>query len=286
MKVSVIVPAAGVGKRFASSSPAAGNAQATASKIELPLGDRPVFLRSIELFIRRPDVVQVILAVNPDTLDDFRFRWGDKLGFHGVKLVAGGKTERWETVLKALAAVDDRATHIAIHDAARPLASVALIDRVFAAAAEHGAVIPGLPVAATLKRVAAVKPRDEAADPLDAILGSAGKQTIEVKQVVGTVDRSELVEVQTPQVFERGLLTRAYAPLAAGKHDGRGITDDAGLVEALGQTVFVVEGEAINFKITRPQDLKLAEAWVKMTDQQQAAAAAKKRLFADDDDER
>jgi 2-C-methyl-D-erythritol 4-phosphate cytidylyltransferase len=275
MKISVILPAAGLGKRFAD---AEGR-----NKIELDLAGKPVFLRAVELFLNRPAVGQIILAVNPEAGDDFRFRWGDKLAFHGVTIVAGGKLERWETVLRSLDAVSTDCTHVAIHDAARPLTSAALIDRVFEAAAKYPAVIPGLPVAATLKRVAKVAIKDET-DPLDAILGEAGSKKIEVKRVVATVDRAELVEVQTPQVFEIGLLRRAYAPLSNGARDGKGITDDAGLVEALGETVHVVEGESTNLKITRPDDFKLAAAYIAATEQKAASSAAKKRLFRDEDE--
>ncbi len=281
MKIAVILPAAGLGKRFAGSAP--DPLAPTASKIELDLVGKPVFLRAVGLFLNRPIVGQIILAVNPDAVEDFNFRWADKLAFHGVKVVAGGRAERWETVLKAMEAIDGGCTHAAIHDAARPLTSAALVDRVFEAAGRHPAVIPGLPVAATLKRV--VPHQDAAAaDPLDAILGSEGKRAAPVKRVVATVDRSDLVEVQTPQVFELGLLRRAYAQISSGKLGGKGITDDAGLVESLGEPVYVVEGESTNLKITRPDDLKLAQAYLQMTEQKTAAEIGKKRLFKDEDE--
>lgn len=276
MKISIILPAAGLGKRFAD---AEGR-----NKIELDLAGKPVFLRAVELFLNRPVVGQIILAVNPDAVEDFQFRWGDKLAFHGVTIVAGGRVERWETVLRALDAVGESCTHAAIHDAARPLTSGALIDRVFEAAAKHPAVIPGLPVAATLKRIASVEPKADA-DPLDAILGGAGAEAVEVKRVVATVDREELVEVQTPQVFEVSLLRRAYAPLQSGRRDGKGITDDAGLVEALGEAVHVVAGESTNLKITRPDDFKLAAAYIEVNERKSATTLAKKRLFREEEDE-
>lgn len=283
MKIAVIIPAAGQSKRFHAGVSTGSNPPG--SKIEMDLAGRPVFLRAVELFLRRPLVGQIILAVNPDELDNFRFRWGDKLTFHGVKVVPGGRQERWETVLGALSAVDSDCTHVAIHDAARPLTSAALIDRVFEAAQQHPAVIPGLPVAATLKKVQPLAQPQLQADPLDAILGSAGKPVHALQQVMQTVDRTNLVEVQTPQIFELQLLRRAYAPIAQGKHSGQGVTDDAALVEAMGQTVVVVEGEAINFKITRPEDLNLARIIVTATAQKQAAELAKKRLFKDEDDD-
>jgi 2-C-methyl-D-erythritol 4-phosphate cytidylyltransferase len=276
MKIAVILPAAGASKRFAS-----GGQQT--NKLEQDLVGRPVFLRSVELFLNRPVVGQIILAVNPDTVDEFEFRWRDKLAFHGVTIVPGGKAERWETVLKAIEAIRPECTHAAIHDAARPLTSAGLIDRVFEAAAKRDAVIPGVPVAATLKRVEAVKD-DADVDPLDAILGSESKPLVEIKRVTQTVDRRDVIEVQTPQVFELGLLRRAYKQITSAKLTGAGITDDAGLVESLGESVYVVEGESTNLKITRPDDLRLAQAFVQANEQKEAVTIAKKRLFKDEDD--
>jgi len=283
MKIAVILPAAGRSKRFhAGGSAEPGGRQ---SKIEMDLGGRPVFLRSVELFLRRPNVVQTIVAVDPDETEAFNFRWGDKLGFHGVEVVAGGTVERWETVKLALAKVRDDATHVAIHDAARPLASAGMIDRVFEAAAKHDAVIPAQPVAATLKRVEAYEDDATPEDPLDDILGGSGKPKLTLQRVTETIDRSDLVEVQTPQVFEINLLRQAYAQVGEGGQSGAAITDDAGLVEALGKPVMCVEGQTLNFKITRPDDLELARLIVSSRDTQQAAEIGRKRLFGDDDDD-
>lgn len=282
MKMAVILPAAGAGKRFAAGGEGGAGAK---SKIELELNGRAVLLRAVELFLKRPQVRQIIVAASPDGLEAFKFRWGDQLAFHGVNIVAGGRQERWESVKNALAAVKPECTHVAVHDVVRPLASAALIDRVFAAAGKWPAVIPGLPVSNTLKQVEEAKPPDtEAADPLDAILGPLPQATAKTMRVVRTVDRGGLVEVQTPQVFAVQLLRRAYAQIDAGKVDRRTITDDAMLVEALGEAVWVVEGEPTNIKITRPGDAALAEAMLRMTEQAAAAALGKKRLFRDEDE--
>lgn len=280
MNIAVIFPAAGVGRRFFTTERFAN----AASKIEIQLADKPVFIRSIEAFRHRSDVSTMVLAVAPDRLDAFKLQYGDKLGFLGVKTVAGGTKERWETVLKAIETIDADVTHVAVHDAARPLTSPALIDRVFEAAEKHTAVIPGHPVAATLKRVEEVDAQDAEADPLDAILGGddAGKPTM--RRVVATVDRRDVVEVQTPQIFERKLLQRAYERLAAGDWADEPITDDAGLVERMGESVYVVEGEATNMKITRPEDLDLAELIARSRDQSTTAQLGAKRLFIDDED--
>ncbi len=280
MNVSVILPAAGSGTRFVQ-----GAKNPAPSKVESDLVGKPAFLHAVELFVRRNDVGRVILAVSPSGLDDFLFRWGDKLGFLGVTVVAGGETERWQTVARALDAVDDDATHVAVHDAARPLTSEALIDRVFLAASRFDAVIPGCDVGSTLKRVEDADTQPDEADPLDAILGSAGRDEVITRRVVQTVDRRGLVEVQTPQVFEVGLLRRAYQRITDGKVDPKSITDDAQLIEALGESVHVVEGESTNLKITYPSDAELAEALLLKRAKSQAGQLAKKRLFADDDDE-
>ncbi len=283
MKIAVIIPAAGVGKRFAESHDGVAG-MGTRGKLEIDLASRPVFMRAVELFVNRPSVNQIILAVNPDAVADFKFRWGDKLGFHGVKIVAGGKAERWETVFKALSVVDDSCTHVAVHDAARPLTSSGLIDRVFEAAQQYSAVIPAVPVRATLKQVEDAPAQQETEDPLDAILGDAGKTPVSVRRIVKTVDRSGLVEAQTPQVFEVELLRSAYDRIAQKQIDTSSITDDAGLVEATGEVVYVINGETTNLKITRPEDVQIAAAIVAGREQRQAVSLGRKRLFADEDD--
>lgn len=294
MKAAVILPAAGIGKRFTQGAgqgglPGEAGASGTSgasSKLELSLAGKPVFLRAVELFLGRPEVTQILLAVHPDRLEEFDLRYGDALRFHGVQVVPGGRIERWETVANALGHVDSACTHIAVHDAARPLTSSALLDRVFAAAAEHDAVVPGVAVTQTLKRV---EPMPESAgverDPLDAILGDAGKavQPGDLRRVVETVDRAALVAVQTPQIFEAALLRRAYAELGGGGQ-ASAVTDDASLVEALGETVVVVEGEPTNLKITQAADAELAGAIVAQREAQHAELS-RKRLFADDEDD-
>lgn len=277
MRIAVILPAAGTSTRF-------NGGAAGPSKIEAQIAGKAVFLRSLERFTGRSDVGQVLLAVNPDRIDEFTFRWGDKLRFLGVDIVQGGTVERWHTVAKALEHVRDDCTHVAVHDAARPMASEQLIDRVFAAGERMAAVIPGLPVASTLKRVVDVEQDTDGHDPLDAILGSADKPVEKVKRVAQTVDRSDLVEVQTPQLFEVGLLRKAYQQLADGTLDGQGITDDASLVEAMGEPVYVVEGESLNIKLTRPEDAELAAAVLEKRDASEAARKGVRELFGDEDD--
>ena len=289
MKICVIVPAAGLGKRFSESQPT-GLLSTASSKIEQDLAGRPVFLHALELFVNSPLVSQIILAVHPDRIDDFNLRWGDKLSFHRVRVVPGGIIERWESVLKALQVVDTSCTHVAIHDAARPLTSLQLINRVFEAAHHHQAVIPGLPVRATLKRVIDSESPPPKTDPLDTILGNGDKvSSIPTQQVDQTIDRRDLVEAQTPQIFEKELLLRAYQQVEEDLANGGSLTDltdDAGCVERLGEPVYLVPGESGNWKITDSNDLEMARIVVKATRQAETSKlAARKRLFADDEDD-
>lgn len=274
MDLAVIIPAAGASRRYAQAQEAElGLApDATRSKLDEDLGGRPVLQRTVELFTARPEVRQIIVAGPADgaAFAAFRDRYADKLSMLGARLCVGGPTHRWETVRNALALVDEGCSHVAVHDGARPCASAALIDRVLEAARRFEAVIPAVDVADTLKRVDPAPLETGEPDPLDAVLGapsgpaSAGRQA---RAVLATVDRTDLVAVQTPQVFTLAVLRRAYA-----QGDLTG-TDDAQLVERLAAQaggaggrgdgpvrVVVVPGEATNLKITRPADVVLARA--------------------------
>ena len=274
--IAVILPAAGTGRRFGSSAK---------PKVEIDLAGKPAFLWSVELFSRRGDVGDVLIAVHPDRLDAFRFAYEDMLGLTGVQIVPGGTVERWETVAAALDRVDDSHTHVAVHDAARPLATQSLIDRCFAACEKWDAVLPGVPVASTLKRVADLEAEEMPRDAIDDILGGPATAAPAGQRVLETIDRRDLIEVQTPQVFSLALLRRAYAGLRDGRTDPAGVTDDAALVEAMDETVAVVEGESTNLKITRPADAELAAALLERRAAASARENAERRLFVDDEDE-
>lgn len=249
MKVALIICAAGASSRYA----AAGGLR---DKLDEDLGGRPVLQRTVELFTKRDEVASIVVAGPHDDFEDFQMRHADKLAILGVRLCRGGKSHRYETVKAALAEIPDDATHVAVHDAARPATPPDLIDRVMDAAAAHPAVIPAIDVPDTIKRVrqASDDEADAGADPIDAILGGAGKANTALRVVEETVPRVGLVLVQTPQVFERSLLERAYA------QDDLSSTDDASLVERLGEPVMVVEGDPRNVKITVPRDLPLIRA--------------------------
>ncbi|MCD6304652.1 MAG: 2-C-methyl-D-erythritol 4-phosphate cytidylyltransferase [Planctomycetes bacterium] len=175
-KVSVIVPAAGAGRRFGGK----------ANKIFERLGGgQPVFIRTLEAFTSRDDVCQTLLVVAEADMGHIKERFGANLGFMGVRIVPGGD-RRSESVRNALAELSEDAELVCVHDAVRPCIAQPWIDEVFAAAAEGGAAILAWPIHGTLKRVADGLVRE-------------------------TVDRSGMWIAQTPQVFRRDVLLAAYA---------------------------------------------------------------------------
>ncbi len=223
-KVAVIIPAAGAGKRFG------GDVKKPFAQID----NRPIFIRSIELFLNRPDVVQTILAVSPDDYDVVREKYAANIMIMGFRVVRGG-TERYESVRLALDAVDESADLVAVHDAVRPCVRQNWIDDVFAEAGKTGAAILAAPLTGTIKRVAGSGVIDE------------------------TVPREGLWEAQTPQVFSTSVLKAAYAKLPAGFHP----TDDAQVVERSGHPVAVIAADRRNVKITSPGDMTVASAILK-----------------------
>jgi len=254
MKLAVIIPAAGSSRRYSQGQ------EFGRSKLDEDLGGRPVLQRTLELFEkdeRIAPLVGLMIVAGPHdegAFAEFKARHGDRLGLMGVKLCRGGASHRWETVAAALTLVPDDCTHIAVHDAARPCTPPELLERVIDAAGKYPAVIPAVDVPDTLKRVSERQRTDRDVDPLDAILGDAGRANTTVREVEATVDRTRMVGVQTPQIFRADLLRRAYAQADLAS------TDDAQLVERLGETVTVVEGDPRNIKITRPADLTMARA--------------------------
>lgn len=141
-----------------------------------------------------------------------------------------GGPRRQDSVAEGLAHLPPEVTHVLVHDAARPLASPALVERVVSAlAAGADAVVPAIPVRDTIKRVAEGR-------------------------VVETVDRTDLVAVQTPQGFTAAALRRAHDSVAVD------VTDDASMAEIAGSTVVTVPGEPGNIKVTYPEDLTHAAA--------------------------
>ncbi len=283
MKITVIIPAAGIGQRFSKSN----LLQDAKSKLEMDLGGKPVFLNTIECFTSRPEVHQILLAVHPDKVDEYKFRYSDTLQLKGAKIIPGSTTERWDTIRLALTQIAPETTHVAIHDAARPLITQNLITQIFTAAEYFDAVIPGLPSSATLKQISSqVIIKQEDTDSIDSILGLEKTQKPQAKYIEKTIDRRNIIEAQTPQIFEVNLIKEAYQKITQGQIPKDKITDDACLLEYCKQRVYVISGESSNLKITTQEDLQLAQALIQIRQKSQAKSLGEKRLFkhSDDDD--
>jgi 2-C-methyl-D-erythritol 4-phosphate cytidylyltransferase len=241
-RFAVILPAAGKSSRFRDQH---------YKKPFVPLDGRPVWMHAAERFANRKDVVQSLLVIAPDDREHFAEKFGGNAALLGIEIVEGG-SERYDSVARALERVKPEADFIAVHDAARPCIVDEWIDAVFAAAVKTGAAILASPVTGTLKR-------------------AAGDHT-----VAETVARENLWEAQTPQVFRRQTLIDAYARRA-----GERATDDAQLVERLGQKVTIVPGSPMNIKITTKEDLRIAASLLKALPKPKLTGPA--HPFADDD---
>jgi 2-C-methyl-D-erythritol 4-phosphate cytidylyltransferase len=216
--MAVLVPAGGLGTRLGGHTP----------KQFLQVGGATILARTLTHFVRHPGVRAIVVAAPAEHLARTR-RLVARSGRHPVEVVAGGAT-RQESVWQALQAVPGDVDVVLVHDAVRPFIDRRLIDAVVAAAVAHGAAICALPIAETVKRVR------------DAVVET-------------TLDRSGLWAVQTPQAFRAALLREAHDKA---RREGVVATDDAMLVEWLGQPVRVVPGLAGNVKITTPEDLRRA----------------------------
>ncbi len=220
----LIIPAGGRGRRFGG------------DKLAAVLSGASVLARAIGAFVAAdngwPGTI-VIAGISVVDVDGYTGLREVLANCADVRFCAGGDC-RGQTVKNALAEVPPEIEWVAIHDAARPLVSVALIHRVLAAAYEHGAAAPALPVTLTIK---------QASGPLPSAVGR-------------TVPRDGLFAMQTPQIMRRADLAagieRCFLPLDQ-------VTDDAQLLELAGMPVRLVPGEERNVKITTPLDLALAE---------------------------
>ena len=209
MTVSVLILAAGRGERIGGDLP---------KQYQIVAG-KPVVAHAIAMFRLHPEVSEIVLVTHPEYA-----RHGANAGADSV--VLGGDT-RSQSVREGLTAVSDQASHILVHDGARPCISAQLISRVIAKTIETGAAAPAIPVAETLWRSAEGK-------------------------VEGVVDRKGVWRAQTPQGFEVETLRAAHA-------GAKEATDDVTLVAALGVDVAIVEGDEDNLKITHPEDFGRAE---------------------------
>lgn len=225
MKVAAIIPAAGVGARMKRDIP----------KPYLLLGGKPILAHTLAVFEATPEVHEVMVVVHPEDLEYCQEQVIGPYAFKKVlRLVPGGK-ERQDSVYNALKVIqkDKDLDIIVVHDGVRPFITPELLRRVIQAARRYGGAILGWPAQDTLKRVS---PKGE---------------------VLQTLDRQNVWQIQTPQAFQAQILWRAFVEAYGRNFYG---TDEASLVEELQQTVVVVQGSPLNLKITTPEDLQMAEA--------------------------
>lgn len=221
----IIVVAGGKGLRMGSDIP----------KQFLPIGGKPVLMRTLERFREYSDDLQIILVL-PEAQQEYWQELCKKYDFKVEYLLANGGQTRFHSVQNGLALVpDDAEGVVGVHDGVRPFPSIEVIRNCYETARTAKAVIPVIPVVETVRHL------------------TRGQARCEVESV--TVPRDEYRLVQTPQTFDIQLLKAANR-----QPYNDGFTDDASVVESYGHKITLVEGNRENIKITTPYDITVAEA--------------------------
>ncbi|HKW76288.1 MAG TPA: 2-C-methyl-D-erythritol 4-phosphate cytidylyltransferase [Terriglobales bacterium] len=230
MKVIVIIPAAGLGTRMAP----AGK-KAPISKQFFEINGTPILVHTLRVFARNAQVNRIVVALRKPEMQQFRARLEQERIAGKVELVEGGE-HRQDSVANALASLKAAPDDIVlVHDAVRPFVDDEIIGNIVREVEKHGGAIAGLPATDTIKQV---------------------ERVAEGAIITSTIPRERVVQAQTPQGFRYELIKRAFDSASA---DGFTGTDEASLVERLGESVWVVMGSARNIKITTPADMELAE---------------------------
>ncbi|MGE6260837.1 2-C-methyl-D-erythritol 4-phosphate cytidylyltransferase [Heyndrickxia sporothermodurans] len=223
MNYQVIIPAAGQGKRMGVGK----------NKLLLELQEQPIILHTINVFLNDIYCKGIILVIQPDDEQVFKKILKECPMNEKIKMVYGG-IERQNSVYNGLLAIEDTDI-VLVHDGARPFIKLSIIHQLAWKASEKGAAIAAVPIKDTIKKV-------------------------DNNQVMETVERSSLWQVQTPQAFRFAILFNAHQQ--ANKEEFLG-TDEASLVERLEYPVQIVTGDYDNIKLTTPEDLYFAEAILK-----------------------
>lgn len=226
MYLSAIVLAAGRGARFGKKT----------SKPLVKVNLKPIILYSLKALSQQPEVKDIVLVVNASNRKAIVDLVKKNKLLKVSKIITGG-LRRQDSVYNALKVLDRLTELVLIHDSARPFIDKKVTSSVIEEAQKTGAAIVGTPVKATIKQIREA--------------GVSDKGYVVEK----TIDRSNLWEAQTPQVFRKGLILMAYQ-----RFNDLDVTDDASLIEKLGIPVSIVKGSYFNIKITTPEDLILAEA--------------------------
>jgi 2-C-methyl-D-erythritol 4-phosphate cytidylyltransferase len=231
MKVTVILPAAGLGTRMGRAVPEKAG---TSRKQFMLLDGSPILLHTIRKFAASSEVTEIVVALRAEDMDWVRELLVAEKSGKPVRLVEGGDS-RQESVEHALATLGPGTELVAVHDAVRPFIEHSVLEKVFAEAQENGAAIVGIVPVDTVKQVHRNKIRQ-------------------------TIPRERLILAQTPQVFRFDLLKTAFS---RAREDGFAGTDESSLVERLDQVeVSVVPGSDRNLKITKPSDMDLARLFL------------------------
>jgi len=211
----------------------------------LELGGVPLVIFTLRRLAACPAITNFYVATLPEEVAALEKRLGqEKLG-RPVRVLRGGAT-RQESVARALEEVPADADFVLVHDAVRPFVTREQIEGVIAEAQACGAAILGIPATDTIKEVKRVGQ-------------SRANHSEDVALITATIRRERIVLAQTPQVFRCAILKEAFSRAAA---DGATASDEAMLVERLGQDVHVVHGSERNIKITRPADMELARFYL------------------------
>ena len=224
MNVVAIIAAGGVGKRL----------KARRHKPFVRLAGRPMLAWTLSALERAAAIDGIVVVSHRDDVAKVQ-RLSKQYRYQKVIRVVPGGVSRMSSVFRGLEALPPSAEWVVVHDGARPFVTPALIQAALRAARQAKAVVTAVPVVPTIKRARG-------------------------RWVEATLNRNHLWAVQTPQVFHRNLLKRAHAKAMA---RGATATDDATLVEALGHRVRIVPGDHRNIKVTTPDDLIVAEAFLK-----------------------
>jgi len=224
-RVIAVVPAAGSGVRFGPG----------ANKTFSPLLDKPVLVWTLKALASAPDIDEIIPVLKEQDIDECR-RLVEEHGISKVKRIVPGGAERQDSVRNGLSAIDDDEAIVLVHDGVRPLVDASLIEKIIQGIEGYDGC------------VCAVAPKDTI------------KETSPDGTIASTPPRDKLIAVQTPQAFRRVTLMGAYAKADA---EGFRTTDESALVERAGGRVNVVEGSYRNIKITTPEDMLVAELFMK-----------------------
>ena len=214
MKINAIIPAGGNSSRFG-----------TKNKLIEKINGKEVIRYTVEIF-EQSNVDEIIICANSSIMEELKEIFKD---FKKVRIIKGGEN-RQQSVFNGLRASE--CDYVLIHDAARPMISIDIVNRAIELVQEKKAITVATKTIDTIKEV------------------QDGK-------IIRTIDRSKLYNTQTPQAFEYSMIMNAHLKLI-----GQDFTDDAGMLEKLGATVYILDGSYKNIKITTQNDIDIAKIYL------------------------